>query len=163
MINLTLVREFLQEENLSDEVLSLIRDSAIKAVEGFLGYSIEYGQYTDTGEGRLVYLSHAPIVNIVSVIADGEETEDYETIDDIGIISFSTSKDSVSVTYVGGYEALPTEMQFAVLACCQAIYQRIGSFGAKRESVQGYSVEFLDEIPPLAKDVLSKYWRPSRC
>lgn len=163
MIPIPLIKEFLREENLSDEIIALLLKGAISLVRTYLGYSFERGSYTDTGEGETIYLSYAPIVEIASITVDDEEVTEYSTIDRLGIVVIEGNVDTVTVQYTAGYDTLPTDLQLGILICCQAVYQRFGSFGAKKESVQGYSVEFVDDIPEAAKRILQPYWRPPKC
>ncbi len=161
MMPLQLVRSFLRDDTLSDEVLDLIRDGAIGLVEHFIGYSIAPGTYTESHNDHVVYLAHAPVSSVEYVRAGGVDVS-YRLHASLGIIVLEEAQE-VEVRYAGGMEKLPEDLSFAILGICQALYQRMGSFGAKSESVQGYDIEYADDIPPHIRGILEKYWRPPKC
>jgi hypothetical protein len=166
MIDLLQLRDFLQDNDAPDEILNTVAETAISLVESYLGYSLAYGEYTETFEGeRVIYLSHAPIREIISV-KDGEiEVTDYSFIKKLGIVRLNQIPAGVvEVRYWAGYETseLIFPLRSALFIIAQAVYQNVGSFGAKKESVQGYSVEYIDRIPAVAEFALRPYIRPPK-
>lgn len=138
-----------------EELLYDLYHLSLALVQTSLGYDFIYGEYTEEKEGTIIYLNHAPVIEVTNLETDAEE---YSINQRYGVIYFD-SVEEIKIEYVGGFEELPEDLEFAVIMNCESIYNRLGSSGVSRESVSGYTVEYIDSFPPVIVPILDKYRR----
>lgn len=169
IVSLTELKNHLRITDTNDDtLLSSLLSAAEDQVESYLGYSIAHSdEYEEEYEiKKLIYLNHAPCVSVESIIdKDDEEYDDNDyTILPLGIIRLSGTisgeeGEILTITYEGGYESAPEAIKLAVKIIVESLYNRLGSHGAKSENTGGYSVQYVDDIPPTAKTLLGPYRR----
>lgn len=153
----------------NDALISSVLKVADQRVKHYLRYNPE--AVVTTSEEKRVYksrfvpLDHGPITTIVSITDSNGvayETDEYR-IAEKGIVEFlgALSATTVNVTYSGGYDEneMPEDLKLAVWVIAESLYNRRGSFGAKKENFSSFSTEYQDGIPPDAKDILNDYRR----
>lgn len=100
------------ETHLTDELIPLVED----AIREYVGYTVDYGTYTETFSGnqtREYFLDERPVNSVTSVVEDGTiltygNQEDYlwysnGRIRRIGSRWSFAYPDNISVTYTAGY------------------------------------------------------------
>lgn len=100
------------ENHLTNELIPLVED----AIREYVGYTVDYGTYTDTFSGNQIreyFLDERPVNSVTSVVEDGTtltygNQEDYlwysnGRIRRIGSRWSFAYPDNVSVTYTAGY------------------------------------------------------------
>lgn len=153
----------------NDALINSVLKVADKRVKNYLRYNPEAVVTTSEEKwiekSRFVPLDHGPITTIVSITDDdgvAYETDEYR-IAEKGIVEFmdALSSTTIYVTYTGGYSSsdMPDDLKFATWVIAESLYNRRGSFGAKKENFSSFSTEYQDGIPPDAKDILNDYRR----
>lgn len=73
-----------QSDTSQDDKLTLLIKSASAKIEGFIGYKLGMGEYTEelhsVNNLQLLQLNHFPLRSVTSVTANGEEITDYKII-----------------------------------------------------------------------------------
>ena len=153
----------------NDTLIHSVLKAADSKVKNYLRYNPE--AVVTTSEEKRVYksrfvpLDHGPITTIVSITDSNGvayETDEYR-IAEKGIVEFlgALSATTINITYSGGYgeNDMPEDLKLAVWVIAESLYNRRGSFGAKKESIFSYSIDYHDDIPPDAKAILNDYRR----
>ncbi len=188
LISLEDVREALQFETAeavseNNLLVSLINRTSSR-METYCGRNFkarEYTEYQDGDGGPIVFTDHYPITS-VSALWDDTEREftdssndliastDYMTYSDEGSIrlyndetTFNKGYQNIKITYSGGYETLPGDLEEACLDWVLTLYRRIKdrTHGYMTKSASGASVLIdLKAIPDSVKAVLDSYKKP---
>ncbi len=137
-----------------EELLYDLYHLSLELVKTSLGYDFTYGEYTEEKKGKIIYLNHAPVIEVLNLETDAE----YSINQRYGVI-YLDNDEEIKIEYIGGFEELPEDLEFAVIMNCESIYNRLGSSGVSRESVSGYTVEYINSFPPVIVPILDKYRR----
>lgn len=149
-------------------ILSVLKVADLR-VKNYLRYNpeavVSVSETLWVGKSRFVGLYHAPITTVISIkdnAGSSFDSDDYR-IAEKGIVEFfnAISATTVEVTYSGGYTqaTMPEDLKMAAWIIAEALYNRRGSFGAKKENFSSFSTEYQDDIPPDAKSILKDYRR----
>lgn len=149
-------------------ILSVLKVADLR-VKNYLRYNpeavVSVSETLWVGKSRFVGLYHAPITTVISIkdnAGSSFDSDEYR-IAEKGIVEFMDvlSSTTIYVTYTGGYSSsdMPDDLKFATWVIAESLYNRRGSFGAKKENFSSFSTEYQDGIPPDAKDILNDYRR----
>lgn len=123
------------------------------------------------GQTRL-FLRYYPVILITSLYDDPDrlygssdliDSDDYVTHDDYGILeldglSFANGKKSIKITYTGGYETVPYDLEHVCNKLVAMLYKEKDSVGLASKSFSDGSVGyFTDRLSPQDKVVLDGY------
>ncbi len=94
-----------------------------------------------------------------------EGEEDFEVYEKQGVIylgsGFSVGSNNFYIDYTAGYATIPEDLKLAIKIIVKYVWQRRDeeSFGMKKYSIDGMTVDFEDEIPSQAKMILDNKYR----
>jgi hypothetical protein len=175
-------RPFLDlEDDSEDDLISLIIDSVTRQIENYCNCTFEVGGVTysetyDGNNGVTLYLNHAPIISVSSVVitdsSDVAETiaaADYKIYSSVGKIvltegdTFVSGDLNVAITYVAGESTLPPDVKFAGLKLARW-YKRKWTDnrdGISSVTVEGQTTSYETGIPEDIKRMLNQYRVPA--
>lgn len=133
----------IEEENLLDFYVQAV----IKRIERVLGYELTKSEITEFLQGlntNTLYLSKKPVERISKVIWGCEELpyrqENHCIIFNIEICQ----SEMVEVTYTGGYEELPYDVQMFIFSKVKEMQEMNETTGLKSYSVKDISYTYKD-------------------
>ncbi len=188
LIQLEDVREALQFETAeavseNNLLVSLINRTSSR-METYCGRNFKVREYTEYQDGDgtpTVFTDHYPITSVSSLWDDTEReftdssndllsSADYMIYSDEGSIrlyndetTFNKGYQNIKITYSGGYETLPGDLEEACLDWVLTLYRKIKdrTHGYMTKSASGASVLIdLKAIPESVKAVLDSYRKP---
>lgn len=148
-------------ETTDDTLLASLLSAAEDQIENYIGYSIYYGDYEEEYQpSGLIPLRHAPCLSVESIEdEDGKSYENFSILP-LGILKLEDyGGETLTISYEGGYSLIPEALKLAVKIIVESLYNRLGSHGIVNERTGNYSAQYVDDIPPTAKTVLSPYRR----
>lgn len=148
-------------ETTDDTLLASLLSAAEDQVENFIGYSIYHGDYEEEYQpSGIIPLRHGPCLSVTSIEdEDGKSYENFSILP-LGILKLEDyGGETLTISYEGGYSLVPEALKLAVKIIVESLYNRLGSHGIVNERTGNYSAQYVDDIPPTAKTVLSPYRR----
>lgn len=148
-------------ETTDDTLLASLLSAAEDQVENFIGYSIYHGDYEEEYQpSGLIPLRHGPCLSVTSIEdEDGKSYENFSILP-LGILKLEDyGGETLTISYEGGYDLIPEALKLAVKIIVESLYNRLGSHGVVNEKTGTYQAQYVDDIPPTAKTVLSPYRR----
>lgn len=152
-----------------DSYFQTLLDGVSAAVEAFIGRKLEAADYVErhngNGKNRLV-LEQLPVISVSSVKINGRAVDDWD-FDNWLLIRhacFPQGIRNVEVSYRAGYEAMPADIQEAVLIIATQRMNEIENKGVQSKSLAGETISFSSfgqsgGIPPSAYAILTEYKR----
>jgi len=145
-----------------DELLLSLLSSAEKQVINYIGYDFTYGLHkellTIPGSGY-VYLSFAPVEEIITLKVNGVDTKGYELFTRDGVIHIFYPGCFLDIEYTAGFEEIPEDLKIAIFIIAESLYNLRGTAGMTSEKLSTYSAQYISGLPPVAETILLNYKR----
>lgn len=130
-----------------EEVLDFYVQAVIKRIERVLGYELVKGQITELLNGldtNILYLTKKPVERISKALWGKEELsyrqEEHRIIFNVEICKSET----IAITYTGGYEELPADIQLFIFNKVNELKEMKGTAGLKSYSIKDLSYTYKD-------------------
>lgn len=148
-------------ETTDDTLLASLLSAAEDQVENFIGYSIYHGDYEEEYQpSGIIPLRHGPCLSVESIEDEGGKSYENFSILPLGVLKLEDyGGETLTISYEGGYSLVPEALKLAVKIIVESLYNRLGSHGVVNEKTGTYQAQYVDDIPPTAKTVLSPYRR----
>ena len=159
-----------------DSQLVELGGAAQSVVQRFTGRNMVFGTFSSVRDigfnTNAIYLKHYPVGTVVALTNDGSliQNSDLLFYDDIGRIArkdaqvFAIGGQKVEITYSGGFEIIPGDLQFAVNEIVNYWFHNISRSGLQAERIGDYSYaafdpRLTDGISPIALPILQSLAR----
>lgn len=149
-----------------DALLAELVKRASAAVESFCQRSFMLGprtEWRDGNGGQVMLLRDTPVVSVEAVIMD-DQSIPVESVRLTGRCirlrehAFRTGVSNVRIDYTAGFDALPADVEQAVIETVALNFRRRDHLDVASKALAGETVSYLiDELTPSARRILSNY------
>lgn len=175
LTTLAAVKQYLQIEQSdtsADLLLQRMIDAASATIENYCSRTFLSASYTEVFDGngnRKMALSNFPVINVSSVVVNGQSiplrstpTGVGYTFNDITVklvgYRFDDGMDNVAITYTAGLAIVPADVD---IACCEMVairFKTLDRIGVTSKSLAGESISFTtSDFSDPVKRVLDQY------
>lgn len=140
------------------------------------GVAQEYTEYFNGWGQTKLFVKYYPIISVTSLYDDPDrdygssdliDTDDYVTHDDYGILeldglSFADSKKGIKITYKGGYETVPYDLEQGATELTILLFKMKDSIGIASKSFSDGSVTYIMERLSLQSQMVRNAYRNQR-
>ena len=158
MVTLTELKTFLGITTSDEDArLQQILDGVENAVKRYCGREFAQASYTErvyfySGVGTV---RETPVSAVSSIVTIEGTTLTLYTFSESGIVEIQEYYDGrATVTYTGGYSAIPDDLKLAILRWCEYLYTKPEAL--EGQNFEGISVSYT-EAPAFVLDVLNGY------
>lgn len=168
-----------------DDLYQLYIDAACDMAQKYTHREFErkerVGERYDGSRSNVLILKNYPIISISKIIDSGEEVNP-KTVNQHGYLCdftnglvyndnlWSCGRNTISVDYISGFEVIPSDLKYAVLAIASYLRNLKNKQGIRSQSLGVYSASIINEapqgealIPDIAtRIILDKYKDRSR-